>query len=353
MSNSTLTALEENTSTVASTAQTLAAFLSTDTLVATVSPHMPDLAWLTFRGVHMTLAICVLIANCASLGVIYGVVSRLTPPLQLLTSVAFADLLAPWAVMTQYFPRSTCQDEIHTALMLTAHHAGALSLIALACIHSIATFRPLQYERVVSQRRTWVAVNVIWIIALLTANAHFLATLTHMHHDAQPYCQQVRTNLRLALVLALALSGSTALITGLLYGRILQHLKPIQTLMTPDERLPPKSTKGVITGIMPASSFIIGWLPFIASKFVQTSRAEGEASGSLLVALSSCMVLVLLNCLFDPIIYGKRMTNLALGYTRLYHRVRDWLVSVWNRLRRRQDADELPSTPLNPIESIC
>ncbi|ELU16157.1 hypothetical protein CAPTEDRAFT_228026 [Capitella teleta] len=337
------------TSTVASTAASTAV----DLLVTTVLPHLPHGGvWVAFQTLHGILAVCVLIANCASLGVIYGVVPRLTPPLQLLTSVAFADLLAPWAVMTQYFPRSTCQDEIHTALMLTAHHAGAMSLMALACIHSVATFRPLQYERVISQRRTWIIINLIWLVALLTANVHFLATLTH-HHTSKPYCLQVRDNLRLALVLAACLSGATALITGLMYGRILLHLKPIQSLMTPDDATPRKSTKGVVTGVMLASSFVIGWLPFIISKFAHISHAEGEAPPSLLVALNTCMVLVLLNCLLDPIIYGNRMTNMELAYTRLYHRARGWVATTWSRVRRRHDMDELPSTPLNPIESIC
>ncbi len=90
---------------------------------------VPVEIWKSFQVVHTTMTVLALIGNCVSLGVIYGLVSRLTPPLQLLTSLAFAEMLAPWAIMTMYFPASSCQDEIHSALLLTAHNAGAITLI--------------------------------------------------------------------------------------------------------------------------------------------------------------------------------------------------------------------------------
>lgn len=62
-----------------------------------------ETTWLALRVLHGCLAAAALLANCLSLVVIYGAVPRLTPRLQLLTSISFSDMLAAWAVMTPYF----------------------------------------------------------------------------------------------------------------------------------------------------------------------------------------------------------------------------------------------------------
>ena len=81
---------------------------------------LPDEA--VFQGVHTVLTVLALAANCLSLMVIYGAVPRLTPPLRLLTSLAFADMLAPWAIMTLYFSRSACQ--VRSALSVRHESVG-------------------------------------------------------------------------------------------------------------------------------------------------------------------------------------------------------------------------------------
>ena len=73
---------------------------------------VPVAIWKSFQVVHTIMMIMALLLNCLSLGIIYGIVPKLTPPLQLITSLAFAEMLAPWAIMTMYFPASSCQDEI-------------------------------------------------------------------------------------------------------------------------------------------------------------------------------------------------------------------------------------------------
>ena len=312
---------------------------------------IPYDAWITFQVLHTTLTIIALIANCTSLGVIYGIVSKLTPPLQMLTSLAFADMLAPWAIMTMYFPSSSCQDEIHTALLITSHNAAAFTLIVLAIVHNIATFRPLNYDKIVTQKRLWIVINIIWITAILSAHIHFLTVLTH-HDPSLHFCIQVLHHTKLALTMAAALLATMVLVTGLIYTRILLHLRPIGIFAEPHDHQPRKSTRGVMTGIILMITFVISWLPYLITKFFNVQPGYIRHQG-ILIGLSVCQIFILLNTISDPILYGCRMCNMQTGYLTLYHKCRGWIVVTWHRCSGKGRHDELPSTPLNPIESIC
>ena len=85
-------------------------------IIVSSSPGVDDIIAMATRGhgldettrlalqvLHGCLATAALLANCLFLVVIYGAVPRLTPRLQLLTSISFSDMLAVWAVMTPYF----------------------------------------------------------------------------------------------------------------------------------------------------------------------------------------------------------------------------------------------------------
>lgn len=311
-------------------------------------PGSPGVA---LQGAHTALTVLALGTNCVSLVVIYGVVSRLTPPLQLLTSLAFSDMLAPWAVMTQYFPASACQEEIHTALLLTAHNAAALALIVLAGAHHLATFRPLHYDKLVTARRVWITINVVWIVAILSAHVHFLSTLAHHHYGrgggGVSFCISVQRSLGLALMLAASYSGALAVLTAAIYGRMLMHLRPIELQASS----PRRSSRSVMTGMALAAVHLLCWLPYLVTKFKQV---DNYGSSTLMLVNGACQAVVLVSCCFDPVVYGLRMTNMQTGYHRLYQRARGAVVQAWRRMKgERGDHDDQPSTPLNPIESIC
>ena len=71
--------------------------------MATRDDDLDGATWMALPWLHGCMAVAALFANCLSLGVIYGTIPRLTPRLQLLTSISFSDMLAAWAVMTPYF----------------------------------------------------------------------------------------------------------------------------------------------------------------------------------------------------------------------------------------------------------
>ena len=313
---------------------------------------VPVEIWKSFQVVHTIMMIMALLLNCLSLGIIYGIVPKLTPPLQLLTSLAFAEMLAPWAIMTMYFPASSCQDEIHSALLLTAHNASAVTLIGLAFSHNVATFRPLQYERIVSQKRLWIFINVVWISSIITAHIHFLAVLSH-HDPSRHFCIQVLEQTNLALMMSGALSTTLAIFAGLIYTRIFVHLRPIHTFADPANlNEPRKCIRGIVTGILVTATFLLAWVPYLITKYVQV-RDNAFMHKGILIGLDVCQVMILLNCVSEPILCGLRMSSLQNGYLAFYHKCRGWAVVTWHRVSKHVENDEQPSTPLNPIESIC
>lgn len=305
--------------------------------------------WYAFQAIHTVMTIVGLIFNCLSLIVIYGIVPRLTPPLQLLTSVSFSDMLAPWAIMTLYFPASACQDEIHTSLLLSAHNAGCLTILALAICHNIATFRPLNYEKIMSQTRLWITINSIWAIAVITGNMHFLTSLIRRNREYH-YCMQVLHSTNISVTISFAMMGLTILVTVFVYARVLLHLRPIHHFA--DEVEPRKSTRGVFTGIFLAATFFTSWLPYLITKYVQVEASLWE-NYSALISVTITQIFILLHSISDPAIYGSRMTMMQTGYLTLYHKCRGWVVRTWRSIAKHTGNDEIPSTPLNPIESIC
>ena len=83
--------------------------------------------------------------------------------------------------------------------------------------------------------------------------------------------------------------------------------------------------------------------------------------GLALVAVGVCQAIVILVCVLNPVVYGCRMASMQLGYVLLARRARGGvegaLAACGRALRRcrgqRGDGDEVPTTPLNHIDSIC
>ena len=264
----------------------------------------------------------------------------------MLTSVALADLLAPWAIMT------LCQDNVHTGLLLTSHNATVLSLLLLASCHYCATFRPLHYNTSVSPPRVWVAVIAIWTTAIITAHVHFITAATSAPIDqyippgeSLAYCDRVEGHTDVGVVVALVISTAVVMTAGAIYGMLLLHLRPL-TALSEGEVQPRKCTHSVISGVLLLCTYFFSWMPYLVTKF-QHAQAGPVPSHALQVALWACEVAMLLGNTLTPVVCVLRMCSLQMGYYRMWSDCQN----TWQRLTNC--LLHLPSSPLNPIESIC
>ena len=311
-----------------------------------------------FRVVHAVMTSLALSVSVLHLVIIYGFVCQLCPPLQVLTSVALADLLAPWPIMTQHFPRTPCQDNVHTGLLLTSHNATALSLLLLASCHYCATFRPLHYNTSVSPRRVWVAVTAIWTTAIIAAHVHFFTAATSapinqymIPGESLAYCDRVEGDTDVGVVVALVISTAVVLTAGAIYGMLLLHLRPL-TVLSEGEGQPRKCTRSVISGVLLLCTYFFSWMPYLVTKF-QHAQARPVSSHALQVALWACEVVVLLGNTLTPVVCVLRMCSLQMGYCRMWSECQNTWQRLTNCVLHLRHRGDLPSSPLNPIESIC
>ena len=307
-----------------------------------------------FRVIHAVLTSLALSVKVLDLVIIYRFVCQLCPPLQVLTSVAQADLLAPWAIMTQHFPRTPCQDNVHTGLLLTSHNATALSLLLLASCHYCATFRPLHYNTSFSPRSVWVAVIVIWITAIITAHVHFItaATSAPMNQYIPPgeslvYCDRVEGHTDVGVVVALVISTAVVMTAGAIYGMLLLHLRPLTALFE-GEGQPRKCTHSVISGVLLLCTYFFSWMPYLVTKF-QHAQAISVPSYALQVALWAGEVAVLLGNTLTPVVCVLRMCSLQMGYYRMWSECQNTWQRLTNCVLHPRNRGDLPSSPLNPI----
>ena len=323
--------------------------------IDTLHEEMPATAWEVFKWTHVTLTILALLINCASLVVIYGLVSKLNPPLRILSSLAFANMLAPWGVATTYFPHTSCQEEIHLTVMLASHNASALTLTALSLAHIVATFRPLRYEDILHPCRIWIAVFFIWAISILGACLHFIVTLIDHDHETL-FCSQVYDRMGITIAVTMVIYGISFLCTVLCYTRIFLYLRPLNVLRQSEAEIPRKSTHTVTTGIILTVFHYMVWLPFLVSAFqhlrLNDDNQKQGGFGTIMTMFIS-LAFILLNCICNPVIYALRMESVTTGYSRMYHKARCWISNGWSKIQSTAEREDQPSDPLNPIESIC
>lgn len=334
------------------------------TTTTTAEAHLSSGEEEAFQVVHTVLTVAALFTNCLSLFVIYGIVPQLTSPLRLLTSLAFAQMLAPWAVMTIYFSRSTCQDEIHASVLLAAHNAVAMTLFCHALSHVVACFRPFHYVKLVSSRRVWTAVGVVWALSLLLAHVHFFVGLSEAgrggggvwrgeasKQQRGGYCDVVAGHTWIALGISFLLALLVTVLGLLIYWRITIFLQPVQPFIVECQNN--DKNKGVITGVVLLFGYFAAWLPFLVVRGIVAWR--GADTRATLVITGVCQAAILFNCFIDPIIYGRRKDQVKGGYLILAQLIRNRVSGAWRKFQqwlRCGTDDVIPTTPLTQIDYI-
>ena len=352
-----------------------------------------SMAWLTFQGVHVCLATASLFVNALAIVAVHGFAVRVTPHLQLLTSLCLAHTLALWGVATLYFHRSVCQQQLHASLLTSAHNAIAFTLLLWALLQSCITLAPTHASRLFKTRQTWITINVLWTVALFGGHVHFLISLSEAgNYDFEAvYCRHVQDRSVGILLSALVLYFIIIVMSTAAYIAAIRRIntsanalhfyqEPLNSIQEPEvtdnmvvaerqQQQPqsqPQSTQpqetrmsntDVITGAVLYLLYSIAWGPYFAAKIYQSLHANLYEDENYWVVLQGTMLAPLSFCLVCPLMCGVRVGGMDVAYLRLYHSCRSCFSSTCRKLRRTNSTtlvEQDPScAPLQAIESIC
>ena len=350
-------------------------------LLPALHGEVPPRSWQTWRALHCSVAAVALALNAVTVLVVYGggasgaTSSRMTPVVQLATNLCFTNILAAWAVVTMYFPPTSCQEEIQTALMMTSFVACALTLMAYAVCYYVQVFHTLEYNTRITRGRLWLLLGVIWLTALLLAHLHFLLTLAH-HHSNTIVCYQVFENTSVTLMTCVGLAALLVAFVGVIILRILLKLRPPRNLTTNNNDnnqtdnstvmhvAPRYSTRDVTTLAIVTSCYVVTWLPLLVVMLEHlevhnnNNNSSHEDGGySVAMLMFTFMLLVLVNSVVSPVVCALRLDGIVYGFERVHLKVRAWLLTACSRVSERLESgrEQMTSSaaPLNPIESVC
>jgi hypothetical protein len=369
-------------------------------------------AWLSLQGVHVCLVTASFFVNTLALVAAHGYAVRLSPCLQLLTSLGLAHCLAMCGVAALYFRPSSCQRQVHAGLVMAAHNATALTLAVWAVLQAAATLAPERCMRIARIRPIWVSVCSIWLLSLLAGHAHFLLaacpSLNGAYHNndvtgtSQFYCQQAHDKSILPLLASLAIYAVAVTVGISAYAAATCRLRKPLIAVQGEGRCyrPPSSTNSrepltlsasleenetaepandknhkqstdqqqqqpgvvntfmsstnVVTGVILLVFYALAWGPHLAAKFYQvllytkTSQGQGMEEEGYWVVLQGTLLAPLCFCLVCPLLCGVRVAGMDIAYLRLYHAWRARAASLGHALRRATSSPFAPTSGHSP-----
>ena len=204
--------------------------------------------------------------------------------------------------------------------------ATLFNLLALGVDHYIAIVKPLHYNRIMSRFRTNFIIIIIWISSSMVASLPFVAQLFEYAAENAfgNFCFFVAfiSNLADLYKICYYFIMPEFLILTFLYVKVFLEYRKFearrQTLQLDDMH----NKKAIITTLLIIGSFFLFWMPqflYTIINSINYTRVYFRIKGNLIT-----FVLVLLNALCDPIIYGFRLPVVREGYRIMFRKLCRW-----------------------------
>ena len=289
--------------------------------------------------VMMVFCVLALMVNIVSIIAIHHVPQRLTPHLKLIISLGTADILITVSVflhvINQLFNSvtdigvtkpgerlgSACTTAIINSVTIFAFLVTLLNLLAMALDHYTAIVWPLYYTRLMSRKKTTVIITVMWITAAIGGFSNFIFGFPGYDKPKQDlfnYCEFVMYGNFHAEYLVFGVTLLCLNVFVYIYLRIYCEVRKIQrrTSSFPHETV--QNSKAMVTTLLIIGTFSICWLPnciFQIYMIIQSHLNEVYDLFSTYILISKYLyILMLTNCIFDPIIYAVRLQTVQMGY---------------------------------------
>lgn len=204
------------------------------------------------------------------------------------------------------------------------------NLLAMALDHYIAIMIPLQYPRILSKRRGYLLIGILWFLAALGGFSNFIiGAIGYKPQKLFNFCEYIMYDNYHAEFLIFGVTIICLFAITFIYTRIYFEVKKIQakTSLVPNYTL--HNNKAMITTLVIIGTFIICWLPNCI--FQITMIAQIHLNKKMVYKLFDTFLLIskylhilqLTNCIIDPIIYAVRLKIVKTGYRNFLKSLRE------------------------------
>lgn len=310
--------------------------------------------------VMLILCVFALIANIISIIATCHVKHSLTTHLKLIINLGVSDILIVFSIliliMNKIFntPLPIAITEPSERLLNSCFYATvnstyimsfliALSnLLAMAMDHYIAIMMPLRYPRILSKRRGYLLIGVLWLLAALGGFSNFIiGAVGYKPQKVFNFCEYIMYDNYHAEFLIFGVTIICLFGIVFIYTRIYFEVKKIQakTRHVPNYTL--HNNKAIITTLVIIGTFIICWLPnciFQITMIAQihlNNKVVYKLFDTFLLISKYLHILQLTNCIIDPIIYAVRLKIVKTGYRNFLKRLREMFQEVKSLLCQR------------------
>ncbi len=304
------------------------------------------------RIIALILGIIGIFGNLISLVAIRRVSpNQLSANLRLVVSLCFSDMLTSIGVIVYIFIEHDITNSVGQIQMgeeervclsislrcfrMFTHIISLFNLGGLALDHYCALVKPLEYPQMMNRTRANIMILVFWIISALLGFSNFalpvlIPSYCHGNLDTMSYCEIIYCSQFDSEYIVFFMTFLSLLAMLVVYTSIYYKLK--YSVMDQDgyhnQR---RNRRGLITTILIVTTFMFCWLPYCLFELILTFRIRYShdlhfwlRNFKLIHTLDFYLYdLLLLNSIFDPLIYAKRMTEVRTGYRFLRQRLLD------------------------------
>ena len=326
--------------------------------------------------VMLTLCLLALITNILSIIAIVNIPKKLTTHLKLIVSLGLADIFIVISVLLHIMNRifntplsylgvnspsdrlaCACIAAIINSINIFAFLVSLLNLQVMAVDHYIGILHPWCYRRnFLSKTNVYIILSVIWIISAFGGFSNFLFGYPGYKNKEVyiNYCAYIMYDNFHAEYLVFGVTVMAVVVIGFIYIRICYEVKRIQKRAPsfPDAVI--QNKKAMYTSLF-MLTFCVCWLPNCIYQIIMILKIHNDNSdfnhlfGTYLLISKYLYILILVNCLFDPIIYAIRLKIVRKGYKNFiqklaqqFHSISDYSCKgkcKWKCCYRRQTSN--------------
>ncbi len=211
------------------------------------------------------------------------------------------------------------------AMNTTSLNITLLNLMGMAIDHFLAILRPLHYPTLMDKSRATVLIVSFWILAIICGFSDFLSGYPkyYKYTKRYNYCEFIYLTkyqdeypmFAIAILCLFVMTFTYVCMFLAIRGRH-QNVGPVRQEVQ-------RNKKALLTTLLILGTFILCWLPMCLFQIILIIKVKLDVNSVqhllkvFLQADRYLYDLLLLNAIFDPIIYAVRMREVQYGYRRL------------------------------------